>query len=225
MYRRVADAFRRYFFRGLLAFLPLALTIWVLLAVVRMMERGQHFLPPQLRPARYVDYEIPGLGAVSTILLILLIGVVVTHFVSHKAQALWDRWLHRIPFVRSIYKAIYQVVEAVVARDRPSFRRVVLLEYPRKGLFALGFVTGEPGGEVADRIGQPVLSVYVPKAPNPTNGWYAIVPERETIALDMSVEEAFKVIMSGGLVLPEQARTAEIASIEIEPARLPKRIA
>ncbi|MGH7899294.1 MAG: DUF502 domain-containing protein [Candidatus Binatia bacterium] len=217
MYRRVVEGFRRYFFRGLVAFLPIALTVWVLTAVIRVMERGQDFLPRQLRPDQYLPFYVPGLGAISTVVLILLIGVVVTHFVSHKARDLWDRALRRIPFVSTLYRAIHQVVEAVVTRDTQSFRRVVLVEYPRKGLYAIGLVTGTPGGEIAERLGEELLSVYIPKAPNPTNGWYAIIPERETIPLAMSIEEAFKVIMSGGLVLP--AREAEIES------RIPKRIA
>lgn len=204
MGRGFTEGFRRYFFRGLVAFLPLVLTFWVLGWMIRVMERAQSILPSPLRPDYYLPYPVPGVGAVFTLLLILAIGFCVTHLVSHKAHEVWNRIVRRIPIVRSVYGAIQQVVSAVVSQDREKFRRVVLLEYPRKDLYAIGLVTGPAVGEIADAAGEPLLSVYVPKAPNPTNGWYAVVPERETIPLAMTVEEAFKVVMSAGLVMPDR---------------------
>jgi uncharacterized membrane protein len=205
MSRRFSESFQRYFARGLLAFLPIVLTVWICGVVIRLLERGVDFLPRALRPAYYFDaYYMPGIGAVFTVLLIWGIGVIATHLVSQKANYFWDRALQRIPFVSGIYRSINQVVQAIFTHDTRRFRSVVLVEYPRKGLYALALVTGVPGSEVVERIGDRLLSVYIPKAPNPTNGWYAIVPERETIPLEMTVEDAFKVVMSGGLVFPER---------------------
>jgi uncharacterized membrane protein len=205
MGRRLVENFRRYFLRGLLAFLPLAVTIWILDAVVRVMERGLYFLPRWLRPDHYLPFYVPGIGAIFTVILILAIGVFLTHFVSHRIRDLWDRTVQRIPVVRGIYGAAVQLAEAVFRRDSSNFRRVVLIEYPRNGVFALGLVTGSTEGEVQERLEGAMVNVFVPTAPNPTSGWYIVLPERETIALDMTVEQAFKLIISAGIVGQERA--------------------
>ena len=206
MGRRLAESFRRYFIRGLLAFLPLALTIWILDAVVRFMERGLYFLPERLRPDHYLPFYFPGIGAIFTVILIWGIGVFVTHFVSVKLHDLWERALHRIPIFRGIYRAVRQLAEAVFSQESRNFRRVVLIEYPRKGIYSLALVTGVTEGEVQERTQERVINVFIPTTPNPTSGWYILVPEKDAIALDMSVEEAFKLIISGGIVVPETKR-------------------
>jgi uncharacterized membrane protein len=205
MLRHLAESFRRYFLRGLLAFLPLALTIWTLDAVVLLMERGQNILPRPLRPNSYLQFYFPGIGALFTVLLIWGIGIFVTHFVSQKAHDLWQRTLRRIPFVRGVYGAAQQLAEAIfIGKDR-NFRRVVMIEYPRTGLYSLGFVTGVSRGEVQEKTRQRVVNVLIPTTPNPTSGWYVMVPEEDLIPLEMSVEDAFKLIISGGIVVPEGA--------------------
>ncbi|MGH7859420.1 MAG: DUF502 domain-containing protein, partial [Candidatus Binatia bacterium] len=204
MIRHFTESLRRYFLSGLLAFLPLAITIWMLDAVIRVMDSGLEFLPKPFRPSTYVQFRFPGMGAVFTFLLICLIGVFVTHFVGHKLRSLWERTLRRIPVVRGIYGAVQQLLEALFSQDKSKYRRVVLIEYPRKGVYCLGLVTGVSEGEVQDRTGERVINVFIPTTPNPTSGWYALVPEKDAITLDMSVEDAFKLIISGGMVVPKQ---------------------
>lgn len=204
MVRRFAEGLRRYFLRGLLAFLPLAITVWILEAVVRMMDGGLEFLPRPFRPSTYFQFDFPGLGALFTFLLICLIGVVVTHLVGHKMHEVWERTMRRIPFVRSIYGAVQQLLNALFSDDKSRYRRVVLIEYPRKGIYSLAFVTGVSEGEVQERTGERVINVFIPTTPNPTSGWYILVPEREAIDLEMSVEDAFKLIISGGMLVPDR---------------------
>ncbi|MGH7822578.1 MAG: DUF502 domain-containing protein [Candidatus Binatia bacterium] len=203
MIRHFTESLRRYFLSGLLAFLPLAITVWILDAVIRVMDSGLEFLPRPFRPSTYVQFRFPGMGAVFTFLLICLIGVFVTHFVGHKLRTLWGRMLRRIPIVRGIYGAVQQLVEALFSQDKSKYRRVVLIEYPRKGVYSLGLVTGVSEGEVQERTGERVINVFIPTTPNPTSGWYVLVPEQDAITLDMSVEDAFKLIISGGMVVPE----------------------
>ena len=213
--RRFTESVRRYFLSGLVAFLPLAATIWILNIVVRFMDNALNFLPPPIRPKTYIQVDFPGLGALVTFLLICLIGVFVTHFVSHQARALLNSLLRRIPIVRGVYGAMEQLAHALLSQDRNRSNRVVLVEFPRKGIYALGFVTGVSEGEVQDRTGEKVVNVFVPMTPNPTSGRYVLVPEREVIALEMSVEEAFKLIASGGMVVPKRP----------DPKALPKQAA
>jgi uncharacterized membrane protein len=200
MVRRFTEAVRRYFLRGLLAFLPMAATIWILGAVVRFMDGGLNFLPRTLRPSTYLG--VPGLGALVTFGLICAIGFFLTHFVGAKVHELWERTVRRIPVVRGIYAAAQQLVQALFSPDRSLYRRVVLIEYPRKGIYSLGLVTGVSAGEVQERTGERVINVFLPTTPNPTSGWYILVPEKDAVTLDMSVEDAFKLIISGGMVVP-----------------------
>lgn len=202
MIRRFTEGVRSYFLRGLLAFLPLAATIWILGAVVRFMDGGLNFLPAPLHPSTYLPFDFPGLGALVTFVLICTIGFVVTHFVGAKVHELWERAVHRIPVVRGIYAAAQQLAQALFSPDKNAYRRVVLIEYPRKGIYSLGFVTGVSEGEVQERTGERVINVFLPTTPNPTSGWYILVPEKDAVPLDMSVEDAFKLIVSGGMVVP-----------------------
>ena len=203
MTRRLIDGFRRYFVRGLLALLPITLTVFILDWLVRFMEGGLDFLPGPLRPYNYLPFYFPGIGALTTILVVWLMGVFVTHVASSQAQALWDRTVHAIPFVSGIYKSVKQLVDAIFSQDKSSFRRVVLLEYPRPGIYSLGLVTGVSSGEVQELTKERVINVFIPTTPNPTSGWYVLVPEKDAVPLEMSVEEAFKLIISGGMVVPE----------------------
>jgi uncharacterized membrane protein len=202
MVRRFTEAVRSYFLRGLLAFLPMAATIWILGAVVRFMDGGLNFLPRTLRPSTYLRVDFPGLGALVTFALICAIGFFLTHFVGAKVHEFWERMVRRIPVVRGIYAAAQQLVQALFSPDRSLYRRVVLIEYPRKGIYSLGLVTGVSEGEVQERTGERVINVFLPTTPNPTSGWYILVPEKDAVTLDMSVEDAFKLIISGGMVVP-----------------------
>lgn len=214
---RLGEGFRRYFLRGLLAFLPLVITVWVLDAVVRLMERTLNFLPVWLHPNHYLPIYVPWMGAFFTLVLICGIGFLATHVVSSRIQDFWSRAVGRIPIVSGIYAAARQLAEAIFSQKSSNFRRVVMIEYPRKGIYTLGLVTGTTKGEVQERAQEHVINVFVPTTPNPTSGWYILVPERDAIPLDMSVEQAFKLIISGGIIVPERpvgevVRTEPVAS-------------
>jgi len=202
---RLVEAFRRYFIRGLLAFLPLVITIWVLDAVIRLMERTLNFLPRWLHPNQYLPIYVPWIGAFFTLLIICAIGVFMTHIVGSRVQELWSKAVGRIPIVRGIYGAARQLAEAIFSQQSRNFRQVVMIEYPRKGIYTLGLVTGVTKGEVQERSQERVINVFVPTTPNPTSGWYILVPEKDAVPLDMSVEQAFKLIISGGIVVPERS--------------------
>lgn len=217
MTRRLIDGFRRYFVRGLLALLPITLTVFILDWLVRFMEGGLDFLPGPLRPYNYLPFYFPGIGALTTILVVWLMGVFVTHVASSQAQALWDRTVHAIPFVSGIYKSVKQLVDAIFSQDKSSFRRVVLIEYPRPGIYSLGLVTGVSSGEVQELTKERVINVFIPTTPNPTSGWYVLVPEKDAVPLEMSVEEAFKLIISGGMVVPEP-RPRVAGEVPVAPA-------
>jgi uncharacterized membrane protein len=202
----VREALRRYFVTGVLVFAPIAVTAWVVLRVVQILDNA--LLPQILKlaaPGIEEAPRIPLVGAVFTLLFILLLGVIARHFFGMEAVRLGERLLARVPIARSIYNGVKQLVEAIfLSPSRQGFRRVVLIEYPRKGIYAIAFTTGPARGIVQDATPGTMINCFVPTTPNPTSGFYLLVPERELIAVDMTVEEAFKLVMSGGLVVPDR---------------------
>ncbi|MDP6977295.1 MAG: DUF502 domain-containing protein [Myxococcota bacterium] len=202
-------AIRRYFVAGLLAFAPIGITFW---AIAWIVQRLDNLLLPQV-----VEWLFPGMdepiqlppvvGALFTFVVILLAGVVVRHFFGAELVRGWERMLLRVPVARSIYAGVKQLFEAVLAGSgrTTSFNTVVLIQYPRRGLWALAFTTGNTRGSLQDAFPeQQMVNCFVPTTPNPTSGFYLLVPEDDIREVDMSVEDAFKVIMSAGLVTPEQ---------------------
>ncbi|MBW1886485.1 MAG: DUF502 domain-containing protein [Deltaproteobacteria bacterium] len=202
------SATRRYFVAGLVAFAPIGITFW---AIAWIIERLDNLLLPRvvgwLFPAIEQPVDLPPLvGALFTFLVILLSGVVVRHFFGHELVRVWERMLSRVPVARSIYGGVKQLFEAIVAGGRTtSFNTVVLIEYPRKGIWALAFTTGEVSGPMLAAFpDQEMINCFVPTTPNPTSGFYLVIPQDEVREIDLTVEEAFKVIMSAGLVTPDQ---------------------
>ncbi|MBW2229784.1 MAG: DUF502 domain-containing protein [Deltaproteobacteria bacterium] len=201
------DAVRRYFVAGLLAFAPIAITVW---AIGWIIGRLDNLLLPRviewLFPALEEPPSLPPLvGALFTFVVILLAGVVVRHLFGHELVRVGERLLSRVPVASSIYYAVKQLFEAIVSSSdkKASFSRVVLVEYPRKGLWGIAFVTGYARGPLVAAIGDgPMLNCFIPTTPNPTSGFYLLVPETDIVEVDLSVEDAFKVIMSAGLVTP-----------------------
>jgi uncharacterized membrane protein len=202
-------ATRLYFVAGLVAFAPIGITFW---AIAWIVQRLDNLLLPRVVgwwfPALEQPIELPPLvGAVFTFLVILMSGVIVRHFFGHELVRGWERLLSRVPVARSIYGGVKQLFEAIVAGGRTtSFNTVVLVEYPRKGLWALAFTTGDSGQLIQDAFpNQPMINCFVPTTPNPTSGFYLVIPQTEIRSVDLTVEEAFKVIMSAGLVNPDPA--------------------
>ena len=211
MFRRtwqiVRDLTARYFVAGLLVFAPIGITIW---AIAWIVTRLDNLLLPRLLQMIYPGLEevprLPLVGALFTFLVIVLIGVIARHFFGYELVRAWERLLSRVPVARSIYGGVKQLFEAIVqSNTRSSFNRVVLIEYPRKGLYAIAFTTGPARGAVQRAFDEPMVNCFVPTTPNPTSGFYLLVPEVQIRDVDLTVEEAFKVIMSAGLVAPAEA--------------------
>ena len=195
------EGLRRYFFAGLLVLLPLVITIWFLGWIIGLMDSVLDLLPSSLHPNSYLPFAIPGLGAFFTLALILLLGFLATSVVTRRLLTLWDYCLSRIPVFRGVYTSVQKLVESIFSQEQ-SGRQVVLIEYPRKGIYTVGFATGFAGGELEKRGEERLVNVFVPTTPNPTAGFYLLVPEGEVKTLEMTPEEAFKLIVSGGMIKP-----------------------
>lgn len=207
-WRGLVEAVRRYFIAGLLAFAPLAITIW---AISWIVTRLDNLLLPQLLAWVLPNVETapdlpPLVGAIFTFVVILAAGVIVRHFFGNQVVRLSEAVLKRVPVARSIYTAVKQLFETMFRSGSAgrNFNRVVLIEYPRKGLHALAFTTGDAHGPVAEAVGDgDYVNCFVPTTPNPTSGFYLLVDREEVRSVNITVEEAFKVIMSAGIVTPE----------------------
>lgn len=194
---------KRYFFTGLLIVVPIAMTVLVVRWLVRLMNQLLiTVLPEALRPDQLYGIPSPGVGLIATLLLILLIGVLAANIFGRSLVNFSERLLDRIPVVKGIYNLFKQVADTVLSRERGAFRKVVLIEYPRRDIWAVAFVTGVSEGEVQEVTEKRLINVFVPTTPNPTSGFYILVPDDEIIELTMTVEEAFKLIISGGMVTP-----------------------
>ncbi|MEN8182471.1 MAG: DUF502 domain-containing protein [Myxococcota bacterium] len=207
--RTVREVLRRYFVAGVLLFAPLGITLWAMAWIIQRLDNL--ILPHLLRLLRPgVDApQLPFVGALFTLLVILLFGVVARHLFGNEVVRISERALARVPVARSIYGGVKQLIEAILFADtRESFRRVVLLEYPRRGMYAIAFTTGPSRGAVQDASPEPMLNCFVPTTPNPTSGFYLLVPVSDVVEVDLSVEEAFKLVMSAGLVAPGERGAA-----------------
>jgi uncharacterized membrane protein len=203
---------RRYLIAGLLVWMPLYVTFILVKFLGGVMDDSIGLLPDNLRPEQWWGTPLPGLGVILTIVLIFVTGVLTANFVGRKVVGGWEALLERIPFVRSIYSASKNFAEIVFSDSDVAFSKVLLVEYPRKGLYTLTFQTATEVGEIQARTGQDVVACFVPTTPNPTSGFIIIVPKKDTIELDMEVEEAVKLVMSLGVVVPKwnKQQTAEL---------------
>ena len=193
---------RRYLIAGLLVWLPIGVTVLVVKLLVDLMDQTLVVLPEAYRPDRLLGIHIPGLGVVLSVLVVLSTGVVMAHFFGQQLLAAWEAILNRIPLVRSIYSSVKQLSATLLSSGGQSFRKVLLVEYPRKGLWTLAFQTGTEVGEAQAKTGEEVINVYVPTTPNPTSGFFLMVPRRDVVELEMSVDEGLKMIISMGVVVP-----------------------
>ncbi len=191
------------FLTGIAAVIPLGLTIYILHFILGMMNKLAKILPARFSPDKLLPFHVPGLDLIIAIIFIFIIGLIVKSYVGNKLVALGEDIVGRIPLVNGIYKAIKKLVDAIFSEQNNSFKQVVLIEYPRKGLYSVAFVTGESRGEVQWKTEKKCINLFVPTTPNPTSGFYIMVPESDVINLDMTVEEAFRLIISGGIISPE----------------------
>ena len=194
---------RRYLIAGLLVWLPLYVTFFLVKFFGGLMDRSIGFLPDNLQPEQWWGEPLPGLGVALTIVLIFVTGVLTANLVGRKVVGGWESLLERIPFVRSVYSAAKNFTEIVFSESGVAFNKVLLVEYPRKGLYTLTFQTATEVGEIQARTGEDVVACFVPTTPNPTSGFIIVVPKKDVIELDMEVEEAVKLVMSLGVVVPK----------------------
>jgi uncharacterized membrane protein len=198
--------FRRYLIAGLLVWLPLGVTLLVFKLLVGLVETFLELVPAAYHPEALLGLEIPYfdvlLALVAMFIVVVGTGLLAANLFGRKLVAMWEDLLGRIPLVRSIYHSAKQVAETVFSSSGKSFRKVLLIEYPRKGLYTLAFQTGNSGGEVQERTGEEVTTVFVPTTPNPTSGFIILVPSRDVVELEMSVDEALKMVISLGMVEP-----------------------
>ncbi len=193
---------KRYFITGLLIWVPLVITAWVLSVIVSALDQSLHLLPEVLHPRSLFGFSIPGVGALLTLGMILLTGLLATNFIGQKLVGWWDKLLSRIPVVNSVYKAVKQVSDTLFAPNGNAFRKALLVQYPRQGTWTIAFLTGTPGGDIRNHLTGNYVSVYVPTTPNPTSGFFLMLPASDAIELDMTVDEALKYIISMGVVAP-----------------------
>jgi uncharacterized membrane protein len=201
---------RRYLVAGLLVWVPLGVTVLIVKLMVDMMDQTLLLLPESLRPEQLIGFRVPGLGLVLTFVVVLTTGMVVTNLFGRQLVQLWERLLDRIPFVRSIYGAVKQVAETMFSGSGKSFRKVVLVEYPHRDSWTIAFLTGEGSGEIRDKTGRDLLTVFVPTTPNPTSGFFLMVPRERALVLDMSVDDGLKMLLSVGVVVPESKKPAAV---------------
>jgi uncharacterized membrane protein len=195
--------FRRYLIAGLLVWVPLIVTGLIIKFLVDLLDFTILLLPPSWRPEAILGFSVPGTGVVVAIVIVFLTGIVAANIVGRKLFDLGEAIVDRIPLVRSIYSAVKQVVHSLFSNGGQSFRRVLMVQYPRKGLWTLGFQTGVGVGEVQHRTDHEVVTVFIPTTPNPTSGFVIMVPREDAVELDMSVEDGLKFVMSLGVVVPE----------------------
>jgi uncharacterized membrane protein len=197
-----ASALKKYFITGLLIWIPLVITVWVLSLIVRSMDQSLLLLPQAMQPEHLLGVYIPGIGSLLTLLVVFLTGLVTANIVGQKLVRFWERVLARIPVVKSIYYSVKQVSDTLFSGSGVAFRKVLLVRYPHPEAWSVAFQTGHPARDVADMLPDEHVGVFIPTTPSPVNGFFFFVKRKDVIELDMNVDEALKYIVSMGVVAP-----------------------
>ena len=195
---------RKYIITGLLIWIPLGITIFVIKLLVNLMDNTIVLLPPAWRPVALFGFNVPGLGIVISAMIIFITGFVLTNIAGRRIINFWENLLDRIPLVRSIYSSVKQVTSTILSSDNNTFNEVLLIQYPRKDVWTICFKTNNSPKIFSDATGQDLITVFVPTTPNPTSGFILFVPKDEVKKMDMDVEDALKLVMSLGVVTPER---------------------
>ena len=198
---------RKYIIAGLLVWLPLAATVVIIKLVIDLLDKTILLLPPEWQPATVFGFSIPGFGIVLAIAILLLTGMLAANLFGRRLVEFWESILNRIPLVRSIYNSVKQISSTILDSSGKSFRKVVILEYPRKGVWSIGFLTKEKITTELDDVETNLVAVFVPTTPNPTSGFIIMCPKDNVTELDMTIEEGFKFIISMGVIVPEDPIT------------------
>lgn len=195
---------RRWLLSGLLVLVPLAITLFVLDWIVGVLDQTLLILPVAWHPDRLLGLHIPGFGVLLTLVIVLLMGAIASNFLGKRLVLLGNALLSRIPIVRSIYSSVKQVSDTLFSENGHAFRKALLVQWPREGVWTIGFLTGMPGGDVVNHLHGDYLSVYVPTTPNPTGGYFVMLKKSECIELKMSVDQALTYVISMGVVVPSR---------------------
>lgn len=194
---------RKYLIAGLIVWVPLGATLLVIKVVVDLLDQVLLILPAQYHPDTLLGFHVPGLGVLLSVAIVIATGVIVANLFGRQLVAAWEGLMGRIPLVRTIYSSVKQLTESVFTAKGTSFRKVLLIQFPSAGMWTLAFYTGELAGEARERLSRDLISVYVPTVPVPTTGYFIMMPRTDVIELDMSVDEALKMMLTLGVVIPE----------------------
>lgn len=200
----IAKSLRRYFIAGLVVWVPIYITYFVVHFIVHLLDGTLALLPQHYQPESLLGRPIPGLGVIFTLIILLLTGLLLTNFIGHRLLDLWERLLSRIPLIRSIHSATKQVVHAVVQPNGNAFRKVVLIQYPHPGMWSIAFLTSDV--LKSDWTEEKVVNVFIPTTPNPTSGFLLFVPHKDIVELTMTVEEALRMTISLGVIIPDSMK-------------------
>jgi len=194
---------KKYLITGLLIWVPLVITVWVLSFLVETLDQSLLLLPVSWQPRSWIGFHIPGLGVLMTLAVVLATGVLAANIIGQRMVQYWEGLLARIPIFKSLYFSVKQVSDTLFSSSGLAFRKALLVQYPRQGSWTIAFLTGQPGGDVANHLKGDYVSVYVPTTPNPTSGFFLMMPAADVVELDISVDAALKYIISMGVVPPE----------------------
>lgn len=213
---RLVERLRAYFLAGILVTGPIALTFYLTWLFVSFIDASVgSLLPDPYNPAKYLPVTIPGLGLIIAVVGLTLIGALTAGYLGRLLVRLSERVLGRMPVIRGVYGAVKQIFETVLAKQSDTFREVVLVEFPRRSMWTIAFVTSRTEGEVQDTAGPDAVGIYVPTTPNPTSGYLVFVPRRDIVPLTMTVEEGIKMVVSGGIVAPPDRRPTAAAALAL----------
>ncbi|MBS0509588.1 MAG: DUF502 domain-containing protein [Proteobacteria bacterium] len=204
---------KKYFITGLLIWIPLAITFMVLAWIVGTLDQIILLLPNGLHPREIFGFNVPGLGVLLTLFIVFSTGLIAANVLGQKLVQIWEAMLSRIPVVKSIYYSVKQVSDTLFSSSGQAFRKALLVQYPREGSWTIAFLTGKPGGDAANHLEGEFVSVYVPTTPNPTSGFFLMMPANDVVELEMSVDEALKYIISMGVVAPPQRKPVRTAAL------------
>ncbi len=218
-HKGIMGRLRAYFLAGVLVTAPISITIYIAWLIVSFIDAAVNpLIPERYNPETYLPFALPGLGVVILLVILTLIGAVTAGFVGRSLIRVYDTLLARMPVIRSVYSALKQIIETILAQQSAAFRQAVLVEYPRPGLWAIAFITGRTEGEVQNLTADEMINVFLPTTPNPTSGFLLFVPKSDLVPLSMSVEEAIKMVISGGIVTPPDRRPIEEQMVAQVPA-------
>jgi uncharacterized membrane protein len=201
---------KKAFFTGLVILVPLGITLWVLRLIVTTLDQTLLLLPPSVRTQ--APFNVPGVGSILTLLIILVVGILARNFIGRRLVMWWEALLGRIPVVSAIYSSVKQVSDTLLSPSGQAFRKPVLVKFPHAGTWSIGFVVGDPGSAIQESLAGPHASVYMPTAPNPTSGYVLIVPLDQIVDLEITVDEALKFVVSMGVVTPGPRGTVIVAT-------------